>query len=340
VQTAAAARAEERRLLAHLTQHGDLGALKREIRTEAEPEPILTFGAAVELFRQGKAVTRLKPSTRNGYEEILATRLLPRFETKPLDGITFEEVTKLDAEMVKEGLSASRRRNVQITIRSVLRAAVEAGRFGAMPSLPDLPKKGRKKLIALTKEQVERILSVSTQTQRIAFFLAAFAGLRAGEVRALRWADVDLNQGVLVVRFSESKGETSTPKSGHERVVPLASQLLTLLRYARPPHGRGLVSTTKSGQPWAECGLNQALKRAATKAGIEGKWRFHDLRHFFVTQLFRRGGGAPAVQALAGHLHLSTTQIYAHVVQDDLVATIGLLADRGNGVVTAPPDAR
>jgi len=54
--------------------------------------------------------------------------------------------------------------------------------------------------------------------------------------------------------------------------------------------------------------------------------RFHDLRHFFVTQLFRRGGSAPAVQALAGHLHLATTQIYAHMVQADLRETIHLLA--------------
>ncbi len=80
-----------------------------------------------------------------------------------------------------------------------------------------------------------------------------------------------------------------------------------------------------NGQPWGEYGLNQALKRAIGRAGVEGSWRFHDLRHFFVTQLFRGGGSAPAVQALAGHLHLTTTQIYAHVVQADLRNTIGLL---------------
>jgi site-specific recombinase XerD len=54
-----------------------------------------------------------------------------------------------------------------------------------------------------------------------------------------------------------------------------------------------------------------------------------------VTELFRGGASAPAVQALAGHLHLSTTQKYAHMVRKDLKATIAILASRGNGVETA-----
>ena len=118
---------------------------------------------------------------------------------------------------------------------------------------------------------------------------------------------MDLAQGFLVVRLSRSKGELSTPKSGHERVVPLAPPLLAVLQGVKKK--AGLVSTTRRDQPWAECSLNQAPKQALKKAGIAAPFRFHDLRRFFVTQLFRRGGGAPAVQALAGHLHLATTQI-------------------------------
>ncbi|WP_437785346.1 tyrosine-type recombinase/integrase [Sorangium sp. So ce1097] len=339
VQTMAAARAEERRILANIAQYGEAHEPKPELPEEPEPEKLAaTFGQAVELFRSGKAVTKLKPSTRAGYEEILTTRLLPRFVDRPLDGIGFEEVTKLDAEMVKEGLSASRRRNVQAAIRSVLRAAVDAGLLKEMPKLPDLPKTGRKKLPVLTREQVDRIFEVATPSQTIAFSLAVYAGLRSGEVKALRWSDVDLAQGILVVRLSRSKGELSTPKSGHERVVPLAPQLLAVLQGVKKK--AGLVSTTRRGQPWAECSLNQALKQAMKKAGIVAPFRFHDLRHFFVTQLFRRGGGAPAVQALAGHLHLSTTQIYAHVVREDLVATIGLLGADGNRTVTPSPASR
>jgi len=336
VQTAAAARAEERRLLSHLAQSGDLPALKVEVPTDTERR--LTFGDAVELFRQGKAITKLKPSTRKGYEEILTKRLLPKLTERSLNTIDFACASALDAELVKEGLSASRRRNVLIVIRSVLRAAVDAGKLPGMPTLPDLPKKGKKALLPLTRAQVDAILAVSPKPWRLAFGLAAFAGLRAGEVRALRGADVDLDAGLIIVRHSTSKGVTSTPKSGHEREVPIAEPLLDLLRAAGSLAPKALVSTTVHGEGWGDSGLLQAFRRAQKKAGLSG-FRFHDLRHFFVTELFRGGASAPAVQALAGHLHLSTTQKYAHLVRKDLKATIALLAGRGNGVVTAPQTA-
>lgn len=136
-----------------------------------------------------------------------------------------------------------------------------------------------------------------------------------------------------MVRHSTSKGITSTPKSGHEREVPIAEPLLVLLGEAGPRARQELVSTTAHGRAWGESGLLQAFRRAQKKAGLSG-FRFHDLRHSFVTALFRGGASAPAVQALAGHLHLATTQKYAHLVRADLRATIGILAGRGNGVET------
>jgi integrase len=264
--------------------------------------------------------------------------LLPKLTERSLNTIDFACASALDAELVKEGLSASRRRNVLIVIRSVLRAAVDAGKLPGMPKLPDLPKKGKKALLPLTRAQVDAILALSPKPWRLAFGLAAFAGLRAGEVRALRGADVDLDAGLITVRHSTSKGFTSTPKSGHEREVPIAEPLLDLLREAGRLASNALVATTAHGEGWGDSGLLQAFRRAQKKAGLSG-FRFHDLRHFFVTELFRGGASAPAVQALAGHLHLSTTQKYAHLVRKDLKATIALLAGRGNGVVTAPQTA-
>jgi integrase len=72
-------------------------------------------------------------------------------------------------------------------------------------------------------------------------------------------------------------------------------------------------------------GLRQAFVRACRRAELKG-WRFHDLRHFFVTQLFRGGTPAATVQALAGHAHLTTTERYAHVARVDLRAAIERLA--------------
>lgn len=336
VQTIAAATAEERRLLANLAKYGDVYEPKPEtptVETKPAQPATISFADAVELFQRTTAITTLKPSSRVGYDEVFRTRLVPALGDVAIDRIGLETMTELDAGMVNEGLSASRRRNVLICIRTVLRDAHSAGRLARLPAFPPLPKKGKKVLVSLRRQQVEAILAVSPPVWRLAFALAAYAGLRAGEVRALRWLDVDLVALVLVVRLSRSKGQTSTPKSGHEREVPIAEALAVLFKAAGPKAPRELVAKTSHGEPWKESGLLQAFRRAQKKAGIEG-FRFHDLRHFFVTELFRGGGSAPAVQALAGHLHLSTTEKYAHMVQRDLRATIRILDGRGNGVVT------
>lgn len=332
VQTMAAATAEERRLLANLATHGDVqapGVTKDEIKKSEPTTPkktsetkteSFTFDDAVKFFREGKAKTKLKPSTRKTYEEILSTQFLPVLKDRPIGAIGFADASSIDASMVELEASPSRRRNVQIVLRSVLSAAHEAGKLGEMPKLPALPKVGKKVLTVIKPHQLKAILDASPPAWRLAFCLAAYAGLRAGEVRALRWKDVDLVARVLVVRLSTSKGETATPKSGHEREIPLAGPLFQLLKEG----GKGLVALTGEGEQWGEWGLLQAFRRAQKKVGLEG-WRFHDLRHYFVTQLFKRGTPAPAVQALAGHADLSVTQRYAHVERDDLQAAVSRL---------------
>jgi hypothetical protein len=100
----------------------------------------------------------------------------------------------------------------------------------------------------------------------------------------------------------------------------MATQLRAVLETLAPKDERaqwGAVATTSFGKPWAESGLYQAFERAQQRANLEG-WTFHDLRHFFVTELFRRGAPAPAVQLLAGHADLSTTQRYADMAASDL----------------------
>lgn len=317
------ARVEERRLLALIAQFGE----PYEPREEAEDEkpPSITFAEAVILFRKGKAKTALKFTTRHGYDEILETRLLPRFGGVPIDELTGTEVEALDGVMVDEGCSSSRRRNVMIVIRSVLRAAYKAKKLRFLPEFPPLPKVGEKVLRCLTSKQVEDILDEAHPQLRLACAISAFAGLRAGEVRALRWQDVDLEANVLYVRFSRSGGVTGTPKSGHEREIPLAPRLAAMLREAKDAsHGGQFVSVTSLLAPWGMSSLGASFLRVCDRLSIKG-FSFHALRHYFVTTLFRTGASAPTVQRLAGHGDLSVTARYAHVGQDDLRAAVARL---------------
>jgi site-specific recombinase XerD len=126
------------------------------------------------------------------------------------------------------------------------------------------------------------------------------------------------------VHESVCRGVADTPKSGHDRLVPLVDELRAALE-ALPKHDRERdkpVALHTRGGAWGEFGLNLALKRACAKADLDARWRFHDLRHYFVTTLFRGGAPAPTVQELAGHEHLATTQRYAHVVAVDRVDAI------------------
>lgn len=347
VQTLAAARAEERRRLAALAATGSPYERPPGIDAAApptsSPAPLVTssapkaeeptlpaFAEVVKRYRAEFAPTRLKPSTARNYGKVLDGFLVPRLGGLPINRIDADVVRRLDLEYVRRNARSSTRRNVQTVLRSVLcRFAVEAGLLEEPPRMPRLPPIGKKIVSALTKENVEKLLEVASKEQRLAFLLAAYAGLRAGEVRGLRARDVDLRAGHLIVRQSICHGEAAAPKSGHERIVPLLPRLHEAIEEAIQGRDRdATVSTSVRGRVWGEFALNKAFLAACRKAGLEG-WRFHDLRHYFVTSLFRGGAAAPVVQRLAGHEHLITTERYAHVASSDLADAMKRLALAG-----------
>ena len=341
VQLKEGAKAEHRRLEEELARTGTLVHVVEEARRAVEGEPI-TFADAVKYFRGTHMKSALKPTTRIGYNVQLDTLLLPRFGAMPIEAIDRQAIALLDAELVDEGLAPSTRARFHIVVRSVLRTAVNAGLLAAMPALPCLPKSGRKAVNPMRRADLDAILEAAAPTARLAFQLAAFAGLRAGEVRGLRWPDVDLEAGTLTVRRSISAGFETTPKSHHQRRIPMSRTLRAALEAARPSKASpwAPVTITALGKPWGENGLNQAFQRALKRAGRKG-WSFHDLRHFFVTELFRNRAPAVAVQQLAGHADLTTTQRYADFDANDLRSAIecidGNALETGNGDKPSEP---
>ena len=284
-----------------------------------------TFADAVAHFRRTHARSRLRKSTRDGYDRVIDTELVPRFGDRPLTEVDHRAVANMDAELASDDLAPSTRANVQVVLRSVLRCAVNAGMLERIPKLPPLPKVGLSVVQTLHPSDLDAILATAQPNQRLAFALAAYAGLRASEVRGLRWPDVDLKRGVITVRRAVVRGVEGPPKSGHGRVVPIAAPLLPLLKAAKERRESpwGDVAVTVHGKPWSDTGLLQALKRAQARVGLKG-WGVHSLRHFFITELCRRGAPTMVVKQLAGHSGLSTTQRYAHMVGSDLGAAIAL----------------
>ena len=161
--------------------------------------------------------------------------------------------------------------------------------------------------------------------------LGGEAGLRCGEMMALEWADVDLTKRQLTVQRSEWKGNVMATKSGRVRYVPLTARLVTTLRQHR--HLRSSrVLCDGDGKPLSQRDVQGLVRRAARRANLRNVG-VHILRHSFCSHLAMRGAPARAIQELAGHQELGTTQRYMHLNPAALDAAIQLL-ERGNRVAT------
>jgi integrase len=345
VQTMAAATAEERRILGNIAQYGEpFEPVEEAPPGDTEEKIAVTFGEVVQKYRMTYMVTDLKVTTRRGYGLVLDGVLLPRFKEKPIVEVDGEAASKLDLALTKEQLAKSTRNNAQIVLRSVLRFAKEKGHLSEIPSgLPRLKQPEPSILEIPTDDQVDEILRTACPTQRRAFGLMAYAGLRPNEVRALPRRDMKLRReggepvgGFLCIREGLSFGETHTPKTG-KREVPIAPPLALLLGEVENGPRDGHVAITTEGEPWGQYGLDRAFERVRDRAGLAG-WSVYSLRHYAITTWLRKGIPVHVVQKMAGHRNLSTTQHYVHFLKADLEDAARLLAGHGNRTVTASGD--
>lgn len=152
-----------------------------------------------------------------------------------------------------------------------------------------------------------------------AFALLGLAGLRRGEALGLRWGDVDLRAGVIHVRRSLVRVDhqlmiQGTKSSAGERDVPIAPQLLPLLRaeYRLTPDRRVIGCSPET--------LARRWRRAQLEAGVSQPYRLHDLRHTYATRLVLAGCNLRVLQYMIGHSSFElTANTYTHVSADDAV---------------------
>jgi integrase len=147
--------------------------------------------------------------------------------------------------------------------------------------------------------------------------LAAYTGLRQGELRALRWRDVGEN-GVMTVSRAVSAEQVTGTKGGRVRHVPLvpkAAHALARLAQRGDFTAPGeLVFCNWRGWPLDKSALVARFKRARDAAGLRAL-RFHDLRHTYGSLLAQAGVDVLSIQSAMGHSDLQTTQRYLHVRQ-------------------------
>jgi integrase len=145
--------------------------------------------------------------------------------------------------------------------------------------------------------------------------VAAYAGLRRGELVVLRWRDVDFAGSALTIARAMSAGVESTTKSGRVRRVPLADQAAAALdrMSRRDPFTspNDFVFCNALGRPLDGSAIRRRYRRAQIAAGVR-PLRFHDLRHTFGSLLAANGVDVVTIQKAMGHSALATTSRYLH----------------------------
>ncbi len=278
--------------------------MQKEVPTLAEFGPRFLDGYA--------RANQHKPSGIAAKETVLRVHLTPLLGGKKLDAITNEDVQRLKTALRTKAPKTVN--NVLTVLNTLLKTAVEWNLIVGVPCTIKMLKVPKSSAVFHDFETYERLLTaaraVDPQTHLIVL-LGGEAGLRLGEVLALRWEDVDLATPQLYVQRSDWCGQVTAAKGSRVRYIGLTNRLAEALRTHR--HLRSpLVLCDEDGQPLLRRTVQNWVRRAACRGKVQNSG-VHVLRHTFCSRLAMKGAPTMAIQELAGHANITTTQRYMHL---------------------------
>lgn len=279
--------------------------------------------------RQGR-----KRTTIGNVESETQKHLVPFFRDMPLDKITYREVGEFIATLERKPglggrtLSPKTTRNIVATLSAIFNhgRAPQRGWCASNPcdgaELPAIVDGGEIRWLAL--DEVDALAAhASEPIDRAMYLTAAQTGLRLGELRGLRWRDVDWTASRIRVRQNFVLGQFDSPKSRRStRSVPLVDSLAGELE--RLYQGSGfqddddlVFAHPSTGAPIHKATIYARYKKALAAAGVDEAHRFHDLRHTFGTSMAAAGVPLRTIQEWLGHKDITTTQRYADYAPRD-----------------------
>jgi len=314
---------------------------------DGEERSGVTFGEAVEEWlRYVEFDRKRKPSTVADYRNVANGALLKEFgRDTPLESIDAARVERYRARLLAERRLSDRSINkLLVALHGVFRRAQRAFGSASNPvaSVDRQPVRRSGDFAVLEPAEVMALARAAASEQDAAIYIvAAFTGLRMGELRALRWRDVDFARHLVHVRRSIARDEEAEPKSGKVRSVPLieaaARELDKLSRREHFTDPDDRVFPDEVGGPFNDDALRRRFYTALTAAGIDRNrgtgslLRFHDLRHSFGT-LAVQAFPLSDVRAYMGHADIQTTMLYVHhVPQQDAAQRLSSLVSANVG---------
>ena len=214
IGTEEAAKKVQKQVEARLTL-GDFGFL--EPKQEKKPEPTFTEYRKTWLEQ---APAHCKESTIDYYKDYQDRYIVPRFGTLRLAEITKARLLAMIAELKAEGLAKNTVRLAVASVRTVQSMAVEDELIPKNPALASalgkraISGKAKREPKSMEPEEAERFLKAAAEGPYHAlFFIALRAGLREGEILALRWQDLDFRKNLIHVSQRWYHGKFDLPKA-------------------------------------------------------------------------------------------------------------------------------
>jgi integrase len=300
--------------------------------------------AAAEWLRYVEHDRKRRPSTVADYRGVVEYALNAEFGWLALEEVTVERIDEYRAVLVDEGRLSARTINKRLVVlHGILRRAMRVYGLRSNPAalVDRQPLRRSGDFAVLDPAEVDALARAAENEQDAALFrVAAFTGLRLGELRALQWQDVDFGKRLVHVRRNFTHGAEGTPKSGRVRSVPLIDQaaraLNGLSRRDRFTDKDDLVFVDDVGRHLSDWRLRDRFLAALKRAGLL-QMRFHDLRHTFGT-LAVQAFPLSDVKAFMGHADIATTMVYVHhVPQHDAADRLTRLVTEAESVPRLRP---
>ena len=285
-----------------------------------------TFEEIVVLWQADKK-QYVKRSTYSAYSLLVNNHLIPAFAGAY--DVTEEMVQSFVFTKLEQGLSHKSIKDILIVLKMILRFAVKQGFMQHREIDVKFPtERERQELEVLSRSSQKQIMEYVQSHftfMNLGVYICLCAGLRIGEVCALVWDDIDVDNGVInisktiqriyVIEGGEKHTEViiDTPKSKNSiREIPIARDLLKMIKpFKKVVNGRFYV-LTNSVQPTEPRTYRNYYKRLMEQLDMP-KLKFHGLRHSFATRCIESKCDYKTVSVLLGHSNISTTlNLYVH----------------------------
>ena len=282
-----------------------------------------TFGHFAQMWYDIYKKPYLRENSQNAIKYVMNQHILPY-----IGGYRLRDISPMQIQSIMAALSDksnSLQSKVLIALRSIFKAAQENGLVAKSPVSSMLKPSGKRtaEKVALTPQESDLLLQRVKNDRAYTFLLIALqTGLRRGELLALLWTDLDVENMTISVskQVNRINGELvvsqpKTPNSIRKLAIPQRAVELLVEEHAKHPHSPYLFVSPKTGTMFDPDSFRHTHEKILKAIGAE-HIRFHDLRHTFATLSLKYGVDVKTLSGALGHYDAGfTLSTYTHATE-------------------------